>query len=65
MGVQIYAHQQQRKGRSTDSSKTFNVRVDPTTHNRMKVLAAKMDISMSELIRKAVLDILERHEPAV
>lgn len=42
--------------------KAFQVKVNATTHNRMKVLAAKLDIGMSTLIRKAVDEILERHQ---
>lgn len=43
--------------------KTFMVRTDSAQHNRMKVLAARMDISMSDLIRVAVDEALAKHEP--
>lgn len=45
-------------------AKTFMVRTDGAKHNRVKVLAARMDIGMSDLIRKALDDVLAKYEPA-
>lgn len=46
-----------------EKQKVFMIRADSAQHNRLKVLAARMDIGMSDLIRKAVDDILAKHEP--
>jgi predicted HicB family RNase H-like nuclease len=48
---------------SNAKQKVFMVRADSSQHNRLKVLAARMDIGMSDLIREAVDAVLAKHEP--
>jgi predicted transcriptional regulator len=48
---------------SDAKQKVFMIRADSAQHNRLKVLAARMDIGMSDLIREAVDAILGKHEP--
>jgi predicted transcriptional regulator len=47
---------------SDAKQKVFMIRADSAQHNRLKVLAARMDIGMSDLIREAVDAILAKHE---
>jgi predicted transcriptional regulator len=45
--------------------KRFNVHVDDSIHKRMKILAVHLDCGMSELIRTAVEEMVEKHEAEI
>lgn len=45
--------------------KRITVKVEPALHTRAKVVAARLECDMSSMVRKAIVEVVERSEAEV